>query len=225
VALLGLVPELPDNPISGFLSATPRSLLGEGPIPLRPHLAASLSLTQPPPCSLVRQRVFQIAWGYEDQNDSDSLRENLLPKVACDSLPVCGQDAALSRPSRMENAATMRSRHRIDRVLFELYMSQRETNGTSDKALLEFDSTETIPTEGSRKVVTATPTLGGTCVPFAGRLRWRDRAFGPLRLLRAGEPKIHHRPHQRAPHTDGRRPARSSCTRARKDGQEGSPLR
>jgi Transposase DDE domain group 1 len=31
--------------------------------------------------SLVRQRVFQIACGYEDQNDSDSLREDPLLKV------------------------------------------------------------------------------------------------------------------------------------------------
>jgi hypothetical protein len=36
--------------------------------------------------SLVRQRVFQIACGYEDQNDSNSLREDPLLKVVCGSL-------------------------------------------------------------------------------------------------------------------------------------------
>jgi Transposase DDE domain group 1 len=48
--------------------------------------------------SLVRQRVFQIACGYEDQNDSDALREDPLLKMACGSLPQSGGDLA-SRPS------------------------------------------------------------------------------------------------------------------------------
>lgn len=61
--------------------------------------------------ALVRQRVFQIACGYEDQNDSDSLREDPLLKVVCGSLPESGADLA-SQPtiSRLENAATRRSR-------------------------------------------------------------------------------------------------------------------
>ena len=60
--------------------------------------------------SLVRQRVFQIACGYEDQNDSDTLREDPLFKVACGSLPESGGDLA-SQPTicRLENAATRRS--------------------------------------------------------------------------------------------------------------------
>ena len=40
--------------------------------------------------SLVRPRVFQIACGYEDQNDSNSLREDPLLKVVCGSLPESG---------------------------------------------------------------------------------------------------------------------------------------
>ena len=61
--------------------------------------------TPPPPVPLVRQRVFQIACGYEDQNDSDALREDPLLKMACGSLPQSGGDLA-SQPtiSRMENA-------------------------------------------------------------------------------------------------------------------------
>jgi hypothetical protein len=57
--------------------------------------------------SLVRQRVFQIACGYDDQNDSDTLREDPLLKLCCGSLPESGLDLA-SQPtiSRMENAAT-----------------------------------------------------------------------------------------------------------------------
>jgi hypothetical protein len=44
--------------------------------------------------SLVRQRVFQIACGYEDQNDSEFLREDPLLKVVCGSLPESGADLA-----------------------------------------------------------------------------------------------------------------------------------
>src|SRR5215210_8476204 len=76
--------------------------------------------------NLIKQRVFQIASGYEDQNDSDTLRQDPLLKLVCGSLPEGGLDLA-SQPTicRMENAATIRSRHQIARVLFELYLSER----------------------------------------------------------------------------------------------------
>jgi hypothetical protein len=48
--------------------------------------------------SLVRQRVLHIACGYEDQNDSDTLREDPLFKLCCGSMPESGEDLA-SRPS------------------------------------------------------------------------------------------------------------------------------
>ena len=58
--------------------------------------------------SLVRQRVLQIACGYEDQNDSDFLREDPLLKMVCGSSPESGPNLA-SQPtfSRLENAATL----------------------------------------------------------------------------------------------------------------------
>lgn len=92
--------------------------------------------------SLVRQRVFQIACGYDDQNDSDTLREDPLLKLCCGSLPESGLDLA-SQPtiSRMENAATRRSCHRIAEVLFEIYLRERERDGAPKKMLLDFDAT------------------------------------------------------------------------------------
>jgi hypothetical protein len=92
--------------------------------------------------SLVRQRVFQIACGYDDQDDSDTLREDPLLKLCCGSLPESGLDLA-SQPtiSRMENAATMRSCHRIAEVLFEIYLRERERDGAPKKVLLDFDAT------------------------------------------------------------------------------------
>jgi hypothetical protein len=93
--------------------------------------------------SLVKQRVFQIACGYEDQNDSDTLREDPLLKAVCGSLPESGGGLA-SQPTicRLENAATRRSCYRIAEALFELYLSERGKDGAPEKILLDFDSTD-----------------------------------------------------------------------------------
>ncbi len=101
--------------------------------------------------SLVKQRVFQIASGYEDQNDSDFLREDPLLKAACGSAPESAGDLA-SQPTicRLENAATRRSCHRMAEVLFGLYLSEREKDGVPKRVLLDFDSTDD-PTHGDQE--------------------------------------------------------------------------
>jgi Transposase DDE domain group 1 len=93
--------------------------------------------------SLVRQRVLQIACGYEDQNDSDFLREDPLLKVVCGSLPHSGADLA-SQPtlSRLENAADVRCCYRIAQAIFELYLRERAKDGPPKKVLLDFDATD-----------------------------------------------------------------------------------
>jgi hypothetical protein len=56
--------------------------------------------------TLVRQRIFQIACGYADQNDADTLRADPVLKLVCGRLPESGADLA-SQPtfSRLENAS------------------------------------------------------------------------------------------------------------------------
>jgi Transposase DDE domain group 1 len=92
--------------------------------------------------ALVKQRVFQIACGYEDHNDSNSLPEDPLLKALCGSLPESGAELA-SQPtiSRLENAATRRSCHRIAQAIFELYLRERGKDGAPKRVLLDFDST------------------------------------------------------------------------------------
>jgi Transposase DDE domain group 1 len=101
--------------------------------------------------SLVKQRVFQIACGYEDQNDSDTLRQDPLLKMVCGSLPHGGPDLA-SQPTicRLENAASMRSCHQIASILFELYLSERGRDGAPERVLLDFDATAD-PTHGEQE--------------------------------------------------------------------------
>jgi hypothetical protein len=103
--------------------------------------------------ALVKQRLYQIACGYEDQNDSNSLRKDPLLKVVCgSSLPESGADLA-SQPTicRLENAANRRSScYRIAQTLFELYLRERGKDGAPKKILLDFDATDD-PTHGDQE--------------------------------------------------------------------------
>jgi Transposase DDE domain group 1 len=71
--------------------------------------------------------------------------------MVCGSLPESGANLA-SQPtiSRLENAATRRCCHQIAKVLLEVYLTQRENNGTPERVLLDFDSTDD-PTYGEQE--------------------------------------------------------------------------
>ena len=101
--------------------------------------------------TLVRQRVFQIACGYEDQDDADTLRQDPLLKLVCGRLPDTGA-ALASQPtlSRLENAMTRRACYRLAVALVELYLRQREGDGVPKRILLDLDGTDD-PTYGAQE--------------------------------------------------------------------------
>jgi hypothetical protein len=101
--------------------------------------------------SLLKQRVYQIACGYEDQNDSDLLRSDPLLKLVCGVLPQSGEDLA-SQPTicRMENAVSAHACYRIAEALGELYIASRGKDGVPKKILLDFDATDD-PTHGDQE--------------------------------------------------------------------------
>jgi hypothetical protein len=101
--------------------------------------------------SLLKHRVYQIACGYEDQNDSDLLRSDPLLKLVCGVLPESGEDLA-SQPTicRMENAVSARACYRIAEALGELYIASRGKDGVPKKILLDFDATDD-PTHGDQE--------------------------------------------------------------------------
>ena len=105
-----------------------------------------------PLASLVRQRVFQIACGYEDQDDADTLRDDPLFKLSCGSLPESGADLA-SQPtiSRLENAATMAPCYRMAEAIFELYLSEREKDGALREKVLWTSTGTDDPTHGEQE--------------------------------------------------------------------------
>jgi hypothetical protein len=101
--------------------------------------------------TLVRQRVFQIACGYEDQDDADTLRRDPLLKLVCGRLPETGTDLA-SQPtlSRLENAVDRTSCYRLAVALGELYLRERERDGSPPHIVLDIDGTDD-PTHGHQE--------------------------------------------------------------------------
>jgi hypothetical protein len=101
--------------------------------------------------TLVRQRVFQIACGYEDQDDADFLRCDPLLKAACGRLPETGADLA-SQPtmSRLENAVDRKTCYRLAVALGERYLRERERAGVPRHVVIDVDSTDD-PTHGKQE--------------------------------------------------------------------------
>ncbi len=101
--------------------------------------------------TLVRQRVFQIACGYADQDDADFLRTDPLLKLVCGRLPETGADLA-SQPtlSRLENAVDRRACYRLAVALGEVYLREREREGIPARILIDVDSTDD-PTHGHQE--------------------------------------------------------------------------
>jgi hypothetical protein len=103
--------------------------------------------------TLVRQRVLQIACGYEDQDDADTLRTDPLLKLVCGRLPDSGADLA-SQPtlSRLENAVDRHAAERLATVLVDLYVRERGRSGPPTHLLLDVDGTDD-PAHGAQEGV------------------------------------------------------------------------
>jgi Transposase DDE domain group 1 len=101
--------------------------------------------------ALVRQRVCQIACGYEDQNDADLLRHDPLLKLVCGRLPESGE-ALASQPtlSRLENAVDRHACMRLAHALLDVYLHARAQDGPPGHIVIDIDSTDD-PTHGAQE--------------------------------------------------------------------------
>ena len=99
---------------------------------------------------LIRQRVFQIACGYEDANDSNDLRLDPALKAACERLPISGEDLA-SQPtlSRLENSVRRSDLYRAAEALVECFIASYDK--PPKKIVLDIDDTDD-PTHGSQQL-------------------------------------------------------------------------
>ena len=73
---------------------------------------------------LLTQRVFQIAAGYEDCNDCNDLREDMIFKICAGRLPQSDNDLA-SQPtmSRLENTVTKTDLFRLGECLVDIFIN------------------------------------------------------------------------------------------------------
>ena len=93
--------------------------------------------------TLVRQRVYQIACGYADQDDATTLRHDPLFKLVCGRLPESGAPLA-SQPtlSRLENAIDRHTNERLAAALVARYLQRRGQAGAPAQILLDLDGTD-----------------------------------------------------------------------------------
>jgi hypothetical protein len=100
--------------------------------------------------TLVAQRIYQIACGYEDQNDATTLRTDPVLKHVCGRLPLTGAELA-SQPtfSRLENAVSASTCYRLAQALGAVYLRERERTGVPTHLVLDLDSTDD-PTHGDQ---------------------------------------------------------------------------
>ena len=93
--------------------------------------------------TLVRQRIFQIACGYEDQDDANTLRHDPLFKRMGGRLPEMGVPlVSQSILSRLDNAMDRRICYRLASALVQLY--QRERDGVPSRILLDLANTDNL---------------------------------------------------------------------------------
>jgi len=89
---------------------------------------------------LLIQRVFQIAAGYEDCNDCNDLREDMILKMCADRLPQSDNDLA-SQPtmSRLENSVTRSDLFRLGKCLADNFIGSY--SGSPSVIILDCDDT------------------------------------------------------------------------------------
>ena len=91
--------------------------------------------------TLVRQRMFGIAQGYEDNNDAATLARDPAMKIMVGKAPESAGDLA-SQPtlSRFENRVTAKDLRRLSDWLLELYLKTHP--GPRKTIILDMDATD-----------------------------------------------------------------------------------
>ena len=93
---------------------------------------------------LISQRIYQIAAGYEDTNDSNYLRHDPIFKIICDKIPKIGSELLASQPtiSRLENQITNEEIKAIRRFFVDKFIKSHSV--VPEEILLDIDGFEAI---------------------------------------------------------------------------------
>ncbi len=110
---------------------------------------------------LLKQRVLQIAAGYEDANDANTLRHDPIFKLLLGRLPESGPPLA-SQPtiSRFENRVSRTELYRLARVFVDQFIASYDR--PPKLIVLDFDDTED-PAHGEQEQVRYDGYYGGYC--------------------------------------------------------------
>ena len=100
---------------------------------------------------LLSQRVYQIAAGYEDTNDSNYLRHDPIFKIACDRVPIPGEELLASQPtiSRWENRITKKEINATRSFFIEQFIQSYSEQ--PDEILLDIDGWDAL-THGEQQL-------------------------------------------------------------------------
>lgn len=126
-------------------------------IGLSQHLAKAFddrrhpSYIEHPLAALFAQRIYQIACGYADGNDANTLRRDPLFKLGLDRLPLDPATDLASAPtfSRLENAATPRDIYRLANAFIEQFIASYAR--APELIVLDMDHSEDI-THGQQEL-------------------------------------------------------------------------
>jgi hypothetical protein len=90
---------------------------------------------------LMTQRVMQIACGYEDADDSDSMRYDPMLKIACGRTPISGAELG-SQPtmSRLENTVCRTTLYRMGKALVDTFLDSYRR--PPKKIIIDIDDTD-----------------------------------------------------------------------------------
>ena len=93
---------------------------------------------------LISQRIYQIAAGYEDTNDSNYLRHDPIFKIICDKIPKIGSELLASQPtiSRLENQITKEEIKAIRRFFVEKFIKSHSV--VPEEIWLDIDGFDAI---------------------------------------------------------------------------------
>jgi hypothetical protein len=113
------------------------------------------------PEDLLKQRIFQIAAGYEDANDSNTLRHDPIFKLLLDRLPETGAPLA-SQPtiSRFENSVSRTALSRRALVLMDQFIASYDS--PPEVIVLDVDDTEDRA-HGAQEQIRYDGYYGGYC--------------------------------------------------------------
>jgi hypothetical protein len=100
---------------------------------------------------LLAQRIFQVACGYEDGNDANSLRHDPVFKLAVERKPLDANEDLASAPtfSRLENAATPQDVYRIAQAFVDQFIQSYPE--APQVIVLDMDHSED-PTHGQQEL-------------------------------------------------------------------------